>query len=215
MFQRARNLSLVLAVAISGAAVWFFSAADRAPLLFDDQPRDRGTRHMNVSSDGPAARAPGLALSSAAFRDGGDMPDRATCDGDNISPPLSFEHAPENVVSFALLMDDPDIPASIKAARGIEEFVHWVVYNMPPDTTGIPEGVAPPGVLGANTAGKNAYTGPCPPDREHRYFFRLFALDALLPLSSGATKAEVLSAMEGHIVASAELVGRYNRLQNR
>lgn len=108
-------------------------------------------------------------------------------------------------------MDDPDIPAFVKQKFGISVWDHWVVFNIPPTTTSIGEGKNPPGVLGKNTGGENAYGGPCPPDREHRYFFKLYALDTMLGLSAGATKADVEQAMKGHVLAEARMVGLYQR----
>jgi len=111
-------------------------------------------------------------------------------------------------------MDDPDIPASVKASMGIEVFDHWVVFNIPVIKI-IFEGTEPDGVLGKNSAGELGYKGPCPPDKEHRYFFKVYALDSKLDLPEGSTKAEVEAAMKGHIMANAELIGRYNKIENR
>lgn len=108
-------------------------------------------------------------------------------------------------------MDDPDIPSLAKEKFNIEVWDHWIVFNIPPATKEIPEGQNSFGILGKNTGGKNAYGGPCPPDREHRYFFKLYALDVMLDLSEGVTKKQVEEVMPGHILAQAELVGRYVR----
>lgn len=156
----------------------------------------------------PSGQNIAMKLTSSAFSDGGSIPSQYTCDGNNAIPPLSFSEIPEDTVSLALLMDDPDVP---KTLRPDGVFDHWVVYNMSPDIGGIREGTVPTGVQGVNTRGDASYTGPCPPDREHRYFFRLYALDAELHLPSRATKADVLAAMEGHILDTAELMGRYER----
>ncbi|MDE2079015.1 MAG: YbhB/YbcL family Raf kinase inhibitor-like protein [Patescibacteria group bacterium] len=155
-----------------------------------------------------------LTLTSSAFAENGTIPGRYTCDGANTNPELSVANVPAAAKSLALIMDDPDIPESVKAARGIDVFDHWVVFNMPPTTAHLAASSTPPGIEGKNGAGGVGYTGPCPPDREHRYFFTLYALDAMLPLPSGATKQEVQAAMAGHVIESAGLVGRYNRLQN-
>lgn len=146
-------------------------------------------------------------ITSLAFSHNQTIPSKYTCDGENISPPLSFEGVPENAKSLVLLMDDPDVPA----AAGVRVWDHWVVFNIPPDTREIPAGQNPVGVLGSNTFGRQAYGGPCPPDREHRYFFKLYALDDVLPLPAGATKAEVEAAMQEHILEQAELIGLYAR----
>jgi len=159
----------------------------------------------------PAMTEP-FSLVSSAFENNGKIPSRYTCDGSNVSPPLAFSGVPEGTKSLALIMDDPDVP---KALRPDGVFVHWVVFNMPPETREIKEGEPAPGIAGVNGAGANAYTGPCPPPQyepsEHRYIFRLYALDTPLALPDGATKGEVLSAMEGHTLGVAELIGRYSR----
>lgn len=148
-----------------------------------------------------------MQLTSPAFDHGATIPSRYTCDGENMSPPLLIEDVPPEAGALVLVMDDPDVPAS----AGVSVWDHWVVYNIPPETRDLPEGQNPPGMRGKNTRGVFAYGGPCPPDREHRYFFRLYALDAYLTLSEGATKAEVERAMQGHVLAQAELMGRYER----
>jgi len=146
-------------------------------------------------------------IASPAFRHNQGMPAKYTCDGEGISPPLSISGVPANAKSLVLLMDDPDVPAS----AGVSVWDHWVVFNIPPDTREIPAGQNPAGILGANTRGFQVYGGPCPPDSEHRYFFKLYALDDMLSLTAGATKAEVESAMQGHILEQAELIGLYAR----
>jgi Raf kinase inhibitor-like YbhB/YbcL family protein len=148
-----------------------------------------------------------MKITSPAFVHQGSIPTKYTCDGENISPELEFFEIPENSKSLALIMDDPDIPDFVKEDRGIEVFDHWVVFNMPADTKGIGEGQAEPGIVGLNSRGTNEYIGSCPPDREHRYFFRLYALDKELELS----KDQLLKAMQGHIIETAELMGRYER----
>lgn len=152
-----------------------------------------------------------LKLTSSAFEEGGVIPQKYTCNGENINPPLSIEGAPDGTRTLALIVDDPDIPESIKQSRGIDSFDHWVVFNIPPAMTDIEERKNPLGVVGLNSAGKRGYTGPCPPDREHRYFFRLYALDTELSLSEDATKVDVLSAMEGHIIEETALMGKYDQ----
>jgi len=152
-------------------------------------------------------------LSSPAFLNNGEIPSKYTCDEDRfLSPPLSISDVPESAASLALIMDDPDVPKA-KHLSGV--FDHWVLFNLPPDTAEIPEGKSV-GTAGANSRGEMHYTGPCPPPEyepsEHRYVFRLYALDEVLNLPAGATKKEVLAAMEGHIIAIAEFVGRYRRV---
>lgn len=148
-----------------------------------------------------------MKLTSTAFGHNQSIPPIYTCDGKNISPPLAISDVPTGTRSLALLMDDPDVPASAP----VRVWDHWIVFNIPPETTDIPEAQDPPGILGKNTRGDPAYGGPCPPDREHRYFFKLYALDAALPLPAGSTKRQVEQAMVGHILAQTELIGLYNR----
>ncbi|OAI50126.1 hypothetical protein AYO37_00395 [Opitutia bacterium SCGC AG-212-L18] len=147
-----------------------------------------------------------MELTSSAFSNGGLIPAKYTCNGENVSPPIQWSGAPDKTKSFALLMDDPDAP------MGTVD--HWVVFNIPASTTVFPEGITdyPEGVqLGRNYATKNSYAGPCPPDKEHRYFLKLYALDAILDLKAGVSKTNVISAMKGHVLAKAELMGRYDQ----
>ncbi|MBI5230157.1 MAG: YbhB/YbcL family Raf kinase inhibitor-like protein [Candidatus Magasanikbacteria bacterium] len=152
-----------------------------------------------------------MKIESVAFAHNELIPSKYTCDGENISLPLHFIDVPPQAQSLALIMDDPDIPLAAKQSYGIEVWDHWVVFNIPPTTEEVLEGVNPAGVLGKNTRGDIAYGSPCPPDREHRYFFKLYALDTMLNLQEGATKHEVELAMQGHIIAQAGLIGKYNR----
>lgn len=149
-----------------------------------------------------------MKLKSSAFSQGGKIPSVYTCEGKNLNPPLEIEGVPAAAKSLVLLMDDPDVPVAV---RSDQMWDHWVVYNLSPKTRLIEEGKGAPGVMGKTTGGTMDYQGPCPPDREHRYFFKLFALDALLDLPKGVTKKEVLHAMQGHILATAELMGRYEK----
>ncbi len=149
-----------------------------------------------------------MKIISPAFEDQQTIPKIYTCDDENISPPLMFIDKPEGTMSLALIVEDPDVPKNIRA-DGL--WIHWLVWDMPANIHEIPEGAAAPGVVGQNTRGIAAYGGPCPPDREHRYFFKLYALDANLTDARIAGKDDLEKAMEGHILAAAELVGRYNR----
>lgn len=152
-----------------------------------------------------------LTLLSPAFGHEETIPSKYTCDGENSIPPLAIEGVPQGTVSLTLIVDDPDIPESVAARLGKDEFDHWVVFNIPPSQTRIGEGDIPDGLQGANSAGSTRYTGPCPPDGEHRYLFKLYALDTMLALREGATKEEVLTEMEGHVLESTTLMGRYER----
>ncbi len=152
-----------------------------------------------------------MKLTSSAFEHNGKIPAKYTCDSENISPPLKIENVPAHAKSLVLIMDDPDIPDFVKQKYNIQVWEHWIVFNIPPTTTGIPEGKNPAGILGKNTGGKNAYGGPCPPDREHRYFLTLYALDITLDLPAGVSKKQVEEAMQKHILEKAELVGKYEK----
>lgn len=146
-----------------------------------------------------------LILTSPVFDDGGNIPSDYTCDGKDEAPPLSWSGAPEHSQSFVLIVDDPDAPdpAAPKMA-----WVHWVVYNLPASTTGL--GALPPeAVEGLNDWRQVGYSGPCPPVGRHRYLFKLYALDTVLPPRSKATKAQIEQAMAGHILAEAQLMGFY------
>lgn len=149
-----------------------------------------------------------MKLSSPAFKEGGTIPSRYTCEGANVSPPLELSGVPGNAMSLVLTMHDPDVPHHLRPDGNWD---HWVVYNISPDLHRFPEAQEPPGIQGKTTFGTFCYGGPCPPDREHRYFFRLYALDCQLDLPKGAGRREVETAMHGHILAQAELMGRYEK----
>lgn len=151
-----------------------------------------------------------LELKTSAFTPGGDIPKKFTCDGPDLSPGLSWSEAPSNTQSIALVMDDPDAPSGT--------WVHWVVYDLPPAVRALPEGLPQDGDLkvggrqGRNDFRRTGYGGPCPPPgKPHRYFFKLYALDIKTNLNPGATKADLDRAIQGHILAQAELMGRYKR----
>ena len=151
-----------------------------------------------------------LMLESSAFPQGGSIPKQYTCDGADVSPPLSWREPPSGTVSFALICDDPDAPGGT--------WVHWVVYDIPGKIQKLAEGVPgkpklPDGTQqGKNDFKKLGYGGPCPPQgKAHRYYFRLYALDATPGLVPGLTKFACLKAIEGHILAKAELMGTYAR----
>ena len=144
-----------------------------------------------------------MKISSSAFADGQPIPSKYTCDGSDTSTPLAFSDVPKNAKTLALVMDDPDAPGGT--------FDHWVVWNIPTNTNAVGEGQPPQGVMGRTGFGKNAYGGPCPPGGEHRYYFKLYALDTSLDLKPGSSKADLERAMKGHIVAEAKTMGRYKR----
>lgn len=153
-----------------------------------------------------------MQITSPAFAEMEKIPPEFTCDENRLhSPLLAFADVPEGAQSLVLIMDDPDVP---KALRPDGLFVHWVLFNIPPETAGIPEdGTA--GTPGANGRDEKTYTGPCPPPEyeptTHRYFFKLYALDTMLDLPEGANKDAVETAMNGHIIESATLIGTYSR----
>ncbi len=153
-----------------------------------------------------------MQIKSPAFENEGKIPRRFTCDGEGVNPALVFENVPEKAESLALIVDDPDIPESVKKSYNIEVWDHWIVWNIPPNTNDVRENSVPEGAMvGESTRGVNAYTPPCPPDREHRYFFKLYALDTILNISHASKAKNLTSAMKGHILAEAELIGKYQR----
>jgi len=152
-------------------------------------------------------------LTSPAFAAGQDIPIDYTCEAGDVSPPLNWSEIPAGTKSLALIMDDPDAP---DPAAPKMTWVHWVLYNLPPTATGLPQAVEtdelPPGTLcGKNDWKRTGYGGPCPPIGRHRYFFKLYALDTLLPDLKHPTKAQLEQAMEGHILGKAELMGYYQK----
>jgi len=154
--------------------------------------------------------AMGFELKSQAFSFSETIPTQHTCDGTDLSPPLEWTEVPEGAKTFALIADDPDAP--------VGTWVHWVLYNLPSEARSIPQVVPARETLeggamqGTNDFRRIGYGGPCPPPgKPHRYFFKLYALDIKIALSPGATKKEILKTMEGHILAQAELMGRYGR----
>lgn len=149
-----------------------------------------------------------MKLTSPQFENNGRIPSKYTCEGEDINPPLAISDIPAGAKSLVLIMDDPDIPVPV---RGENVWDHWIKFNIPPTTTTIAEGEEPEGVSGQGTSGNLKYHGPCPPDREHRYFFKLYALDTELGLPEGANKKEVEEALRGHVIADATLIGLYEK----
>lgn len=150
-------------------------------------------------------------INSPAFENGGMIPSKYTCDGDNVSPPLKWTDAPKSTLCFALINDDPDAPMGT--------WVHWVMYNIPVQTQSLDENVPKTSDLkngarqGMTDFGRTGYGGPCPPSGIHRYFFKLYALDTMLTLPKDVTKSQLLSAMKGHILAETQMLGRYKRMR--
>lgn len=156
-----------------------------------------------------------IKITSSAFAEGEMIPKKYSCDGERISPPLKWENIPEDAKSLVLISDDPDAPAGT--------WVHWVVYDMSPNIKELPEAIPSVDLLedieglnitgkqGINSAHRIGYYPPCPPSGTHRYFFKIYALDLMLNLNTGASKKKVLKAMEGHIIAQGQLMGKYKR----
>ncbi|MFO8036020.1 MAG: YbhB/YbcL family Raf kinase inhibitor-like protein [Anaerolineales bacterium] len=145
-----------------------------------------------------------LTITSSAFEEEGRIPQKYTCEGADVSPPLSWSGVPDDAQSLVLIADDPDAPMGT--------WVHWVLYDLPPETSELAEGASGVGAEGINDFKRTGYGGPCPPPGSpHRYFFKLYALDTPLNLSPKATKKEVVKAMEGHILAQGQLMGTFSR----
>jgi Raf kinase inhibitor-like YbhB/YbcL family protein len=150
-----------------------------------------------------------IKITSSAFKDEGLIPARYTCDGDDISPPLQWDAVPQGTKSIAIISDDPDAPMGT--------WVHWVIFGLPAETRELAENIPPDKTLpngarqGTNDFGRIGYGGPCPPGGTHRYFFKIYALDTILNLQAGAKKADLLKAMQEHILSQGQLIGKYKR----
>lgn len=174
------------------------------PLFTTDLPGSTPSKFLSI----PTLEVT-MQLISPVFSDQELIPAEYTCDGDDRSPPLRWDDAPPGTASFTLICDDPDAPGGT--------FVHWVVFNLPAEQQSLPAGVPTTptlpegGLQGQNDFGNIGYGGPCPPHGTHRYFFKLYALDCTLTLPAGARKPQVETAMQGHVLATAELMGRYQR----
>jgi hypothetical protein len=148
-----------------------------------------------------------MEITSTAFSEGGNIPRQYTCDGANISPPLAWKDVPAGAQSLALVVADPDAPSGT--------FYHWVIFNLPAGSTGLPEALPAAGTAGAvqgtSSFRRPGYGGPCPPSGVHRYYFTLYALDTRLGLQARATASDLQAAMQGHVLAQARLMGRYRR----
>jgi Raf kinase inhibitor-like YbhB/YbcL family protein len=150
-----------------------------------------------------------IQIKSMAFEEGGMIPKKYTCDGPNVSPSLSWDSIPEGTKSLALICDDPDAPGGT--------WVHWVIFNIPANIKELTENIPPQKTIsigakqGRNDFGQIGYGGPCPPGGTHRYYFKLYALDKEINLEAGSTKAQLLNAIEGHMLAEGRLMGKYKR----
>ena len=181
--------------------------------IAEPSPQEETNEEAHEDSNGEEVEAPhteedddqpiNMALASPAFNAEEPIPVKFTCDGEDSSPELDWFGIPEGTVSMALIMDDPDAP--------VGTWVHWVLFNLPMDLSGLREGMTGVGLDGANSWDQTGYGGPCPPSGTHRYFFKLYALDTDLDLEPGADKATLEAAMEDHILGQAELMGTYSR----
>lgn len=182
------------------------------PLRCAAEPPEGGGKPATRPGGGAGGRtaAPAkLGVISPSFEYLGLIPDTYTCDGRDALVPLDIANVPAGAKSLAIVVDDPDVPKSLRPDGNWD---HWLIWNLPPSATSIREGSLPGGaVQGKNSWGRNDWGGPCPPDREHRYFFKVFALDAMLTIPASSGKPELLRAMEGHVIGYGELVGRYDR----
>lgn len=162
-----------------------------------------------IGAETRGGRAMNMEVKSTAFQEGAMIPKLYTCDGKDISPPLSWSGVPAEAKSIALIMDDPDAP------RGT--WVHWVLFNIPADNASLPESIPRTASLsngakhGNNSWRRPGYGGPCPPRGTHRYYFKVYALDTVLPLKTGSTKGQLLKAMEGHVLAEGQIMGKCSR----
>ncbi|MEJ2446468.1 MAG: YbhB/YbcL family Raf kinase inhibitor-like protein [Anaerolineales bacterium] len=163
----------------------------------NDQPE----KESNPNGEGEIPME--MALTSPSFNNGEPIPAQFTCDGEDISPDLDWFGTPSDTVSLALIMDDPDAP--------VGTWVHWVIYDLPFDVSGLRQGMDHSGTDGLNSWNETGYGGPCPPSGTHRYYFKIYALDTELKLNPGADKETLLAAMEGHVIGQAELMGTYSR----
>jgi len=174
--------------------------------------RERAIHIIRSLPEDPRSTMP-FTISSPAFAPNDPIPAKYTCEGVDISPPLEWSGAPDGTRSFALIIDDPDAPDPAKPQR---VYVHWVAYNIPASTTKLPDNAAktglPRGAMhGTNDWGKQTYGGPCPPIGRHRYFFKLYALDAELKGLNNPTKTQVEKAMKGHALDNTEVIGTYEK----
>jgi Raf kinase inhibitor-like YbhB/YbcL family protein len=164
----------------------------QAPVNKEFPETGKGDESMNIQS---------IKVSSSAFTSNGSIPEKYTCDGQNINPPLEFEGIPEEAESLVLIVDDPDAPT--------KTFTHWIVWNIEPVAKIEEDSI--PGVEGLNDFKEIGYGGPCPPSGTHRYFFRVYALDKNLDLKAGAGRKDLENEMIGHIIAEGELMGKYRK----
>ena len=195
------NVILVLIVLLVLITAGCAPAPDPPEMPGPTPPEESSEKTPQMEENGGEPMT--MALTSPAFNEGGPIPSKFTCDGEDISPELDWFGTPEGTVSLALIMDDPDAPMGT--------WVHWVLYNLPMDLSGLREGMTGVGLDGTNSWNRTGYGGPCPPSGTHRYYFKLYALDTNLDLAPRPNKEALLAAMEDHILGQAELMGTYGR----
>jgi len=165
------------------------------------------SKNQTESLEGENAMS--IQITSSAFTEGGMIPEKYTCKGEDVSPPLKWSQVPPDAKSIALISDDPDAPGGT--------WIHWVLYNLPVNITELSEAIPPKEILsngarhGKNSWGRIGYGGPCPPSGTHRYYFKIYALDIVLNLSVGSTKAQLLKAIEGHILSEGQVMGKFKK----
>ena len=194
---------------MSSAKYFLFLAAALVVSACGGAKEQNRSAAKQTGEDMTTSSAEKIVLTSPAFKEGERIPKKYTCDGSDISPALDWNSVPAQTKGLALIADDPDAPMGT--------WVHWVIFNIPPTLTGLPENVPakdslPDGTLqGKNDFRNYGYGGPCPPGGTHRYFFKLYALDTMLKLPAGSKKSDVVKAMQGHVLAEGALMGRYSR----
>jgi Raf kinase inhibitor-like YbhB/YbcL family protein len=202
MIVRRARVAVLLAITLNFVPWKWVEAAETGLPVSEKQNREKKEKAIMSMS-----------ITSSSFPNNGAIPPRHTCDGHDVSPELFWSGAPAGAKSLVLILDDPDAPDPAAPKR---TWVHWVLYNIPPSATGLPEGVAtaelPAGTReGVNDWHRTGYGGPCPPVGNHRYFHKLYALDTILPDLNRPTKAELEKAMHDHIIGQTELIGRYQK----
>jgi Raf kinase inhibitor-like YbhB/YbcL family protein len=190
IFKNAKFIIFLLVVIVVGYGLYLATIKDQKV-----SPKERFTNNSKKN----------MKIKSSAFENNADIPSKYSCDGQGVNPPLEFLEVPADAKSLALIVDDPDAPVT-------GGFVHWIVFNIDPETKEIAENGSPENAVeGTNSASETKFVSPCPPSGTHRYFFKIFALDEMLNLDSSAKRGDVEKAMAGHIIEQAELIGLYQR----
>ncbi len=197
-----QKIIILVLIIVVGAGIFWYASQKRSPEESSPESGFEALEGDEVLTG--YVEYKNMKIQSLAFSNNQPIPPKYTCDGENVNPPLRFNDVPDVTESLVLIVDDPDAPAGT--------WVHWVVWNIPPAAHEILENSVPEGAIeGITDFGKPGYGGPCPPSGSHRYFFKLYALDTVLALSSSADVKDVELAMEGHILGEAQLIGLYQR----